>query len=61
MQIDGAPGQLVWLRIRAPSPWPQGCDPGVQMHDYVLRIDGLMPGTVAVERRDWSTVKGLFD
>jgi hypothetical protein len=61
MQIDGAPGQLVWLRIRALSSLPLGCDPDVQTHDYVLRIDGLMPGTVAVERRDWSTVKGLFD
>lgn len=59
LQIQGEPGSEVWIwvgsdQFDAPY-WYEGDE-----YDYLLIIDGLAPGTVAVEARTWSAIRGIF-
>jgi hypothetical protein len=54
-----APGGVFWLFV-GPTTFsaPDGSHP--YEYDYVVHFSGLQPGTVVVETRNWSAVKGLF-
>jgi hypothetical protein len=60
LSISGTPGDLVWLYAGPMWIFPPTCDPAPFIYDYLLQISGLQSGPVAVERRDWSSVKALF-
>jgi hypothetical protein len=60
MQVTGAPGELVWLWVGPQTASPPDYPPGETEFDYLLEIDGLQPGAVAVHSATWSAVRSLY-
>jgi len=56
--IQGQPGDMIWLWVGPPNMSPPGGFEGHE-YDYVFTLSGL-EGTVSVEHRSLSSIKGLF-
>jgi hypothetical protein len=59
MIITGTPQQVVWIWVGSTVFVPPAGYP-VNEYDYVLTLEGLMPGVIAVEAATWSAVKNRY-
>lgn len=59
MQVMGEPGAVVWLWV-GPTTFSAPEYPPGNEFDYLLTIEGLQAGPVAVERTTWSRVRALY-
>lgn len=59
LQVTGEPGAAVWLWVGPTTIEPSGFPP-IDEYDYLLTLDGLAAGPVAVERKTWSAVRALY-
>ncbi len=59
MQVSGEPGSIVWLWV-GPSIFTQPSYHPDNEYDYLLTLDGLQQGPVAIEKRAWDSIRAIY-